>query len=126
MGMQDVFYIEGVEQAVELLKPIRVELLKQNIRRLTRDLLHYEVIEVRLLDHATGRLEPLLEDGMTPEAAGRLLFARPEGQGVTGHVAATGESYLCPDTHDDPLYLPGAAGARSSAKGSAPCAGSRA
>jgi DNA-binding transcriptional ArsR family regulator len=27
--MQDVFYIEGVEQAVELLKPIRIELLKQ-------------------------------------------------------------------------------------------------
>jgi DNA-binding transcriptional ArsR family regulator len=27
--MQDVFYIEGVEQAVELLKPIRIELLRQ-------------------------------------------------------------------------------------------------
>jgi len=26
--MQDVFYIEGVDQAVELLKPIRIELLK--------------------------------------------------------------------------------------------------
>jgi DNA-binding transcriptional ArsR family regulator len=27
--MQDVFYIEGIEQAVELLKPIRIELLKR-------------------------------------------------------------------------------------------------
>jgi CheY-like chemotaxis protein len=102
------------DQVAEMSVPERVELLKQNIRRLTRDLLRYEVIEIRLLDHATGRLEPLIEDGMTPEAAERPLFARPEGQGVTGHVAATGESYLCPDTQHDPLYLPGAAGARSS------------
>ena len=30
----------------------RVELLKQDIRRLTHDLLHYDVIEIRLLDRA--------------------------------------------------------------------------
>src|SRR5262249_9072974 len=39
----------------------RVELLKGNIRRLTRDLLHYEFFEVRLLDPSTGRLEVLLQ-----------------------------------------------------------------
>ena len=33
---------------------------------------------------------------------------------MTGFVAATGQSYLCPDTTHDPLYLEGAAGARSS------------
>ncbi|MFO0930553.1 MAG: response regulator [Gemmataceae bacterium] len=44
----------------------------------------------------------------------RELYARPEGNGVTGFVAATGTSHLCPDTAADPLYLPGAAGARSS------------
>ena len=33
---------------------------------------------------------------------------------MTGFVAATGQSYLCPDTAHDPLYLEGAAGARSS------------
>ena len=33
---------------------------------------------------------------------------------MTGFVAATGQSYLCPDTTNDPLYLEGAAGARSS------------
>ncbi len=51
---------------------------------------------------------------MTPAAANRELFARKEGNGVTGFVAATGQSYLCPDTTHDPLYLEGAAGARSS------------
>jgi CheY-like chemotaxis protein len=91
----------------------RVELLKHNIRRLTRDLLQYEVIEIRLLGPG-GRLEPLLQDGMTPEAASRVLYARPEGNGVTGFVAATGRSYLCPDTQADPLYIQGASGAHSS------------
>ncbi|HZY83216.1 MAG TPA: response regulator, partial [Gemmataceae bacterium] len=92
----------------------RVELLKHNIRRLTHDLLHYDVIEVRLLDPRTGRLEPLLQEGMAPDAADRPLLAAAEGQGVTGYVAATGRSHACPDTAADPLYLPGAPGARSS------------
>jgi CheY-like chemotaxis protein len=92
----------------------RVELLKLNIRRLTHDLLHYDVIEIRLLDQQTGRLEPLLSEGMTPEARQRVLLAKAEGNGVTGFVAATGKSYLCSDTATDPLYIEGATGARSS------------
>lgn len=92
----------------------RIELLKSNIRRFTHDLLHYDVVEIRLLDRKTGRLEPLLEEGMTPKAAGRVLYAQPRDNGVTGFVAATGKSYLCPDTANDPLYLEGAQGARSS------------
>jgi CheY-like chemotaxis protein/GAF domain-containing protein len=92
----------------------RIELLKSNIRRFTRDLLQYEVVEIRLLDPETGRLEPLLEEGMTPEAAQRVLFARPAGNGVTGYVAAMGVGVLCPDTACDPRYLQGAAGAHSS------------
>jgi CheY-like chemotaxis protein len=51
---------------------------------------------------------------MTPEAANRVLFARAEGNGVTGFVAATGKSYLCPDTTNDPLFIEGSKGARSS------------
>jgi CheY-like chemotaxis protein/GAF domain-containing protein len=92
----------------------RIELLKHNIREFTHDLLHYDILEVRLLDRHTGRLEPLLEEGVTAEAATRTLYARPEGNGVTGFVAATGKSYLCPDTATDPLYIEGAKGARSS------------
>jgi CheY-like chemotaxis protein len=92
----------------------RVELLKQNIRKLTHDLLHYDVIEIRLLDRQTGRLMPLLAEGMTPEAAKRELFASEHGNGVTGYVAATGKSYLCADTATDPHYIQGAEGAHSS------------
>jgi CheY-like chemotaxis protein len=92
----------------------RSELLKLNLRRTIHDLLHYDVIEIRLLDRATGRLVPLLADGMTPEAAARELRRSETGNGVTGLVAATGRSYLCPDTALDPHYIEGAAGARSS------------
>ena len=42
------------------------------------------------------------------------MRADTTGNGVTGFVAATGKSYLCEDTSEDPLYLEGAAGARSS------------
>src|SRR5262249_54982252 len=90
------------EQLAEMSVEERIELPKTNIRRCTHDLLHYDVVEIRLLDRASGRLEPLLEEGMMPEAAQRVLFARPEGNGVTGYVAATGKSYLCPDTATDP------------------------
>jgi CheY-like chemotaxis protein/PAS domain-containing protein len=104
----------SADQLADMSVAERIELLKLNIRRFTRDLLHYEVIEIRLIDPQTGRLEPLVQEGMTPLAANRVLLASCEGQGVTGHVAATGKSYLCRDTAEDPLYLPGAPGARSS------------
>jgi two-component system, sensor histidine kinase SagS len=92
----------------------RVALLKHNIRKLTHDLLQYDVIEVRLLDPASKKLEPLLVEGMTPQASSRELYAREQGNGVTGYVAATGKSYVCTDTANDPHYIEGAAGARSS------------
>ena len=102
------------EQLADMDVDDRIELLKVNIRRFTHDLLHYDVIEIRLLDPQTGKLEPLLAEGMTPEAASRVLYAKAEGNGVTGFVAATGTSYLCPDAANDPLYIEGAQGARSS------------
>jgi CheY-like chemotaxis protein len=94
--------------------PERIELLKANVLHYTRDLLNFDVVEVRLLDQKTGRLEPLLAQGMEPEAVARVLYAQPQNNGVTGFVAATGKSYLCEDTTEDPLYLPGAPGAKSS------------
>jgi CheY-like chemotaxis protein len=37
-----------------------------------------------------------------------------DGHGISGFVAASGRSYVCPDTSTDPLYLPGVEGARAS------------
>ncbi len=92
----------------------RIELLKSNILHHTKDLLNFDVVEIRMLDQQTNRLEPLLIVGMGPDAADRVLYASPQGNGVTGFVAATGKSYLCEDTSEDPLYLEGAHDARSS------------
>ena len=92
----------------------RKELLKQKIVQHTKNVLNFETIEVRLLNERTNRLEPLLNVGMTTLAAGRELMAEPQGNGVTGFVAATGKSYLCRDTSTDCLYLQGAVDACSS------------
>lgn len=93
----------------------RKELLKSKIVHFTKDLLKFETVEIRLLDHANKkRLVPLLVYGMEQAAVERELFAEPTGNGVTGYVAATGNSYLCLDTENDPLYLVGNATARSS------------
>jgi CheY-like chemotaxis protein len=102
------------DQIAEMSIAERVELLKLKIRTYTRELLHYDVLEIRLLDRQTGLLEPLLEVGMSPEATQRVLYAKAEGSGVTGFVAATGQSYVCSDTRTDPLYIEGSPGARSS------------
>jgi len=92
----------------------RIELLKSNILHHTQDLLKFDVVEIRLLDQFSKELKPLLSVGLDQEAAERPLFAKPADNGVTGFVAATGESYLCEDTTDDPLYLTGFVGAKSS------------
>jgi PAS domain S-box-containing protein len=92
----------------------RIELLKSNILHYTQDLLNFDVVEIRLLDQASGQLTPLLSVGLDQSAADRELFARPQHNGVTGFVAATGKSYLCEDTTEDPLYLEGFKGAKSS------------
>jgi CheY-like chemotaxis protein/GAF domain-containing protein len=92
----------------------RIELLKSNVLRYTQDLLKFDVVEIRLLDDKTGELVPLLSVGIHREAASRPLYARPQGNGVTGFVASTGKSYLCEDTTEDPLYIEGFKGAKSS------------
>ncbi len=102
------------EELAEMGVEERTDLLKFNIIRHMKDLLGLDFIEIRLLERPTGRLVPLLAEGMTNLAASRELYAKKQGYGVTGFVAATGQSYLCPDTSNDPLYIEGAPGARSS------------
>jgi CheY-like chemotaxis protein len=91
----------------------RVALLKSNILHFTKDLLHFDVVEIRLLQK-DGELAPLLAVGLDPEAESRRLYAEPKNNGVTGFVASTGKSYLCEDTSADPLFLEGFKGSKSS------------
>ncbi len=117
----DAIYQAGLElgdlspdELLDMSEEDRIELLKSKILHYTEDLLEFETVELRIVNKETKQLDPLLAVGMEPIAADRALFANPEANGVTGFVAATGKSYLCDDTTSDPLYLPGAAGARSS------------
>jgi two-component system, sensor histidine kinase SagS len=92
----------------------RIDLLKENIRHYLSDLLNFEAIEIRLLEHATGNLVPLLSVGIDQAASDRQLYAHPQGNGITGYVAASGVSYVCQDVENDPLFIPGVANAKSS------------
>jgi CheY-like chemotaxis protein len=92
----------------------RIDLLKANVLHYTQHILNFNVIEIRLLEHATGQLIPLLSVGIDSEISKKPLYAKAQGNGVTGFVVATGKSYLCEDTTNDPLYLDGLIGAKSS------------
>jgi two-component system, sensor histidine kinase SagS len=102
------------QELLEMSVDDRVDLLKSKILHFTQDLLEYDTVEIRLVDRITRSLDPLLAVGMDEVAETRTLKASPQGNGVTGFVAATGKSYLCEDTTSDPLYLLGASAARSS------------
>ncbi len=104
----------SAEEIFEMAIEDRIELLKSNILHFTQNLLKFDVVEIRLLDQRTGELITLLSEGINSENANRKLYARPMDNGVTGFVAATGNSYLCEDTTEDPLYLEGHIGAKSS------------
>lgn len=70
--------------------------------------------EVRLLDRTTQKLELVTSRGIEPLPPGRFLYASPEGNGVSGHVASCGEAHLCRDARTDPYFVHGLEGARSS------------
>ena len=102
------------EEIYEMDVDQRIELLKDNILHYTKDLLDFDVVEIRLVEFETELLKPLLSVGIDSDIAQQPLYARATANGVTGFVAATGKSYMCEDTTDDPLYLDGLIGAKSS------------
>ncbi len=92
----------------------RLALLEQRILRCTQELLHFDNFIIRLLNKSTNRLEAVLSAGLPPEALDIDIYASTENNGITGYVAATGRSYICPDVRNDRRYLRGIDGARSS------------
>lgn len=102
------------EEIYEMEKEERIELLKDNIIHYTNEILDFDIIEIRLVDPKTRLLTPLLSVGINSGVAEKALYAEATNNGVTGFVAATGKSYLCEDTTNDPLYLDGLMGAKSS------------
>ena len=85
----------------------RLKLLEDKIVRYAHELLDFDHFTVHLLDKRSNRLELVMSRGL-PEAVRHMdLYAQLEGSGITGYVAATGKSYLCPDVRTDDRYIQG-------------------
>lgn len=85
----------------------RLRLLESKVVRFAHDLLHFDHFAIRVLNDKTNELELVMASGLSDKACAIKLYAQREGQGISGHVAATGEPYLCQDTAKDPRYVYG-------------------
>ena len=85
----------------------RLKVLQDKIVRSAHELLHFDHFAVRLLDTRTDRLELVMATGLSQEAMDVDLYNAPEGSGISGYVASTGRSYICPDASADERYIEG-------------------
>jgi CheY-like chemotaxis protein len=92
----------------------RLKLLQEKIIKYSKDLMHFDHFTIRLLDKRTNKLEVVIAEGLPPEALDIDLYAQPEGNGISGYVAATGRSYICHDVEKDPRYVLGLQHSKSS------------
>ncbi len=105
--------LEG--EAVAKMSPTqRLELLRDKIIRYSKGLMHFDHFAVRVLNKRNNKLEMVFAEGLPAEAVDIDLYAQPEGNGISGYVAATGRSYICHDTEKDPRYVLGIEHAKSS------------
>jgi two-component system, sensor histidine kinase SagS len=92
----------------------RLKLLEDKIISFTRDLMHFDHFAIRLLDRKSNKLELVISAGLPQDALCIDLFSEAEGHGISGYVASTGRSYICPDVERDPRYVTGLESAKSS------------
>lgn len=92
----------------------RLKLLEDKIISFTRDLMHFDHFAIRILDRKSNKLELAMSAGLPQDALDVELFSSREGNGISGFVAATGRSYICPDVQADKRYVHGLDLARSS------------
>lgn len=92
----------------------RLKLLEGRVNEFARKLLNFDHFAVRLLDEKTGELKLVMSSGMPRRATEIKLYSGREDQGISGYVAATGESYLCSNAASDPRYVFGLEQAGSS------------
>jgi CheY-like chemotaxis protein len=76
--------------------------------------MHFDHFAIRLLDRKSNKLEMVISTGLPSEALNIELYSQTESNGISGYVAATGRSYICPDVERDPRYVMGLDQAKSS------------
>ena len=94
--------------------PERLRALENKVVAATRSVLGFDHFEYRLTDRRTAQLELVFCSGLVPLGIGERIFARGDGNGISGVVAITGESVVCTETEADPRYIKGLPGAHSS------------
>ena len=95
------------EAIADLAPGERLLLLRDKVIKYCRQLMEFGHFAIRLVDKRTNKLEVVFAEGL-PEASLDIdLYAQPEGNGISGYVAATGRSYMCHDTEKDPRYVTG-------------------
>ncbi|MEY3143593.1 MAG: hypothetical protein RLY21_2086 [Planctomycetota bacterium] len=93
--------------------PERLKLLEGKVIAATRSLLGFDHFEYRLTNRKTQQLELVFCSGLVPLGIGERIFARTEGNGLSGIVAVTGQSIVCADVSAEPRYIGGLPGACS-------------
>ncbi|MEM7683116.1 MAG: response regulator [Planctomycetota bacterium] len=102
------------DELIQLAPAERLRLLQDKIIRYSRDLMHFDHFNIRVLDRRNNKLEVVIAQGLPAEALEIDLYAQPQGNGISGFVGATGRSYICHDTEKDPRYVLGLEHCKSS------------
>ena len=93
----------------------RTSILQAKIAKYAQKILEFSVVEVRVKSERKPLLlETLFAFGISEEARMRTLYISQDGNGITGWVAYHGKSYKMDDSNEDPFFIEGVAGARSS------------
>lgn len=101
----------------------REELKKIICEQMDGGVLNYSIFEIRVIKESYNKGEKEQKSkelvhftsfGLSTVAQNRVLHVGANGNGITGYVASSGESYICNDTKNDPLYVTGAIAAKSS------------
>lgn len=108
---------ELVDLDIEAIRKLDVEerlkLLEDKIVTYCHDLLHFDHFAIRVLNTRDNRLDTVLAAGLTEDAKKLEIYAKSDGNGISGYVGATGRTYVCADVTKDARYLPGLDNARS-------------
>ena len=94
---------------------VRTSILRAKIAKYIQEVLKFPFAEIRVKSEKKPfLLEPLVSFGISEEARLRTLYVSQDGNGITGWVAYHGKSYKMDDSNEDPFFVEGVVGARSS------------
>jgi len=93
----------------------RTSILRAKIAKNVLEILKFSFIEIRVKSEKNPcLLDPLFAFGISEEARQRIIHVSQDGNGITGWVAYHGKSYKMDDSNEDPFFIEGVTGARSS------------